>query len=173
MLVRDVRDNSAALDDYLYDKDLNPTLIPRTTVWQNMRDFWTNTSDHLSHLRYVLANDEDIAIRQSSDSARDAYADDFVSSSGSAAPSASDIGSAASSVSDLKSAFSSSASGRDAFNGFTGSSSDDRWGWFSQDCLDSLDTSSSSGRRYLKSSSGGFTNFSSEYYNEVMNYVTP
>ena len=165
LLVRDVRDNNAALDDYLYDSDLNPTLIPRTTVWQNMRDFWTNISDHLAHLRYVLANDEDIQLRQQTVDQQTAYKTNFTASGASGRLSGSDIADTAAAGSELKSAFTSSASSRDAFNGFS-AGTDGRWNWFSTEILNSLDTTTNN-----RKSNENLTNFLGDYYNEVIRYA--
>lgn len=63
-IIRDVRDNNAALSDYTYDTDLNPTMLPRTGMWANLRQIGSNLSMHLARLDYVLASDDEIAARE-------------------------------------------------------------------------------------------------------------
>ena len=157
LLVRDVRDNDAALDDYLYDKDLTASLLPRTTIWQNMRDFWSNTSFHLSRLAFVLANDDDIEAREASSSVRQAYTNDFLKPSGSASASASDFGTLASGSSSVSDSFHSSYGASDAL-GSLSDHGDGRWDWFSQITMDNLNSSGNRSSSMLKSNRG-YTNF--------------
>lgn len=164
LLVRDVRDNDAALDDYLYDSQLNATLIPRTTIWQNMRDFWTNTSDHLAHLRYVLANDDDISLRQTQHDNMATVTSDFTSGDVSVTPAK--LGGLKSVGSALTGGFSSSASVSDGLS-VLGSDSD-AWDWFTDENAQAFD--SVSGSRNLRMFRFG-TCYLDKYYMDVMPYV--
>lgn len=128
-----------------------------------------NISGAVGRLAFVLANDQDIALRNNTADQVSAFTSNFTSSGSSTKVSAGDIGTMASGVAELKSGFSSSANASDAFRGFSTSGQDERWNWFSQDILNSLDTTSSNNRS-LKSNND-FTNFTSQYYNEVMKYA--
>lgn len=128
-----------------------------------------NISTAVGRLAFVLANDQDITLRNNTADQVSALTTNFTSSGSPSKVSAGDIGTMASGAAELKSGFSSSANASDAFRGFSTSGQDERWNWFSQDILNSLDTTSSNNRS-LKSNND-FTNFSSEYYNEVMRYA--
>lgn len=166
LLVRDVRDNNAALDDYLYDSSLTATLIPRTTIWQNMRDFWTNTSYHLSRLAFVLANDDEIAARQAAAANTAAAVSNVISSSGSGSAKPSDI----SGIADLKSSVSDSVStGVNVNSIFTETGSGGHaWDWFTQGIQDELSAPSRrSNVRFNSKSSGSDTPMLDAYYHDL------
>lgn len=128
-----------------------------------------NVTSSLGRLAYVLANDQDITLHNNTADQVSALTSSFTSSGSPSKVSASDISTMASGAAELKSGFSSSANASDAFRGFSTSGQDERWNWFSIDILNSLDTTGSNNRS-LKSNNN-FTNFSSEYYNEVMRYA--
>lgn len=134
-----------------------------------LKQFGTNITASLGRLAFVLANDQDIALRNNTVDQVTAFTSNFTSSGSPSRVSAGDIGTIASGVADLKSGFSSSANASDAFRGFSTSGQDERWNWFSQEILNSLDTTGSNNRS-LKSNNN-FTNFTSKYYNEVVKYA--
>lgn len=152
--------SSFTLTDYAN----NTSTVSPHSMYDYLTMFGANISQSLGRLAFVLANDEDIALRQQTQDQQNAYKTNFTASGASARMSTSDIGTASDSVSELKSAFTSSASARDAFNGFS-SGTDGRWNWFSTEILNSLDTTTNNRKSY------NLTNFLDDYYNEVLRYA--
>lgn len=149
----------------IYDSSHTASSVSPISIYDWLRILGTNLSDNLSRLAYVLANDEDIQLRQQTLDQQNAYKTNFTASGAAGRMSGSDIADTAAAGSELKSAFSSSASGRDAFNGFS-QGSDGRWDWFSTDILNSLDTTTNN-----RKSNDNLTNFLDDYYNEVIKYA--
>lgn len=150
--------------DYNNQKLANTSYFSLTTYFKLLGQ---TMSQSIGRLAFVLANDQDIAIRDNTSSQASTLNSTFFSSSGSGKVNNSnfqDLGFASSSI---KTGFASSANARDAFNGFSTSGSDGRWDWFSQNILDSLDTTTN----YSKSTKSSFTNFVDVYYNEVISYA--
>lgn len=133
------------------------------------KQFGSNITASLGRLAFVLANDQDIALRNNTADQVSALTTNFTGSGSPSKITAGDIGTMASGAAELKSGFSSSANASDAFRGFSTSGQDDRWNWFSQDILNSLDTTGNNNRS-LKSNND-FTNFTLDYYNEVIRYA--
>lgn len=100
-----------------------------------------NIQTDTRQLADVLANATDAAIRADQEARVAELNDGFLSSSGSASMSTSDIGSAKDSVSNLKNSLSGGASASSLWDVLTSGSS--AWGWFSQATANDLDTSGS------------------------------
>lgn len=149
----------------LYDYDNTANTVTPNSLY----DFIRMSNEYITHslgrLAFVLANDEDIALRQQTLDQQTAYKTNFTASGASGRMSGSDIADTAAAGSELKSAFTSSASGRDAFNGFS-AGTDGRWDWFSTEILNSLDTTINN-----RKSNDNLTNFLEDYYNEVIKYA--
>lgn len=149
----------------IYDSSHTALNVSPTSIYDWLRRLGNNLSDNVSRLAFVLANDEDIALRQQTEDQQTAYKTNFTVSGAAGRMSGSDIADTAAAGSEIKSAFTSSASGRDAFNGFS-ADTDGRWDWFSIEILNSLDTTTNN-----RKSNDDLTNFLGDYYNEVIRYV--
>ena len=125
---------------YLYKPDLTTTALGTSgnSFWYDFRRFASNISQHLARLDYVLASDDEISARSEASSNQEAFVDEYISSSGSASVSVSNLGDMASLTGDMKDALSSNVSASSAFTAFSDNS--DAWLWFSQTVADSLDT---------------------------------
>ena len=124
----------------LYNPDLTTYSLGTSgnSLWYDFRRFASNVSQHLARLDYVLASDDEISARSEASSNQEAFVDDYISSSGSASVSVSNLGDMASLTGDMKDALSSNVSASSAFTAFSDNS--DAWLWFSQTVADSLDT---------------------------------
>ena len=115
----------------------------------------------VARLAYVLANDQEIEARDAAAQNQQAVVDDFIDSSGSGSASVSDFGEMASASGSVQQNFNtgySSTSIWDVFN-------QDHYGWFSQECASSLDTTGSSTRRSAPAYS---TPLLDAYYEEIL-----
>ena len=130
---------------------------------QGLYRYLAFTQRDVARLAYVFANDEELEARQLAQANQEQIIDDFIDPNGSGSVSASDFSSMAGASDSVK----------DNFN--TGYSSSNIWdifnsvhyGWFSQECADSLDTTVSN-TRTLNSSSGYDTPLLDSYYEQIL-----
>lgn len=119
------------------DKDLNATVLPRTSLWYDIRTLGVNLNNIVARLGYVLASDEDIEARTAAQAQQSAAVDDFIDSSGSASVSLSDLGDIADMSSGLKDYFDVDVSPGLVFDSIGGNNGS-VWHWFSAETRQSL-----------------------------------
>lgn len=122
-----------------FDDNLNPSItsVRYTNVLQAMADGFSRIQNPLSQLQAVLANDDDLKLRQETQPQVDAVTDSFLGNS-SAAPSTDDIGDVAGVSGSISGMFDSGVSSSDFFSSVTSS---DSYSFFSQEVANDLDSS--------------------------------
>lgn len=148
----------------LYNIDLTTTNADKLSLWRTIFQYGENTSMFLSRLGYVLASDDEIAARQAASANQDVAVDEFISSSGSASASTTDLGDMASGSSAIKNALSSNADIDDALGIFNGDTS--IWDWFTTETKNSFDNVS-----VQRSSVDNYTHYVDNFYSEVLHGI--
>lgn len=136
-------DRSTTFSSYLFDAQLNRS--EQTTTVTNILDAlgWIGSEIQkpLSQLQAVLADDDDLRLKQETQEYVDAVTDDFTGS-GSAAPSTDDIGDMAGISADFSGMFDSGVGAGDLMGAING---EDTYSFFSQETSDALDTTGNAG----------------------------
>lgn len=146
---------------YLYDKDHNQTSISPSSMYDYMRRIGNNLSDNISRLAYVLANDDDIALRQQNADNVTSFKNNL---SGNNGLSPTKIVNAKNIGSDITSGMSSNASISDGTAILSGDSN--AWAWFTSDTANALDSVSN-----MRKSENIEYYYLTQYENELNRYV--
>lgn len=136
---RDMLQGVSASSHSYYDKDLNSISLGRNSLWFDLRTLGSNINNIVARLGFVLANDEDIEARQAAAATTEAAIDDYISGSGNASVSASDLGDLASFTHSVTNMSGMGLVGPDEITDTLNSSSP--WVWFTNDTLYALEPS--------------------------------
>lgn len=128
---------------YTFDNALNrgASSVTYTNLLQAIVDIGARLQRPLSQLQAVLANDDDLRLRQDTQDQVDSVTDNFTGGGG-AAPSLGDIGNMADVSSDFSGMFDSGVGAGDLMGAVNGA---DTYSFFSQEVSDSLDTTGRAG----------------------------
>lgn len=140
----------------------NSTFNPTSSI-DGIYKYLSSIQAPVARLSYVLASDADIEAREYATANQNAVVDNFIDSNGSGSVSPSDFSSMAGASDSVKDNFNTGYSSSNVWDIFNS----DHYGWFSQECADSLDTTSSN-TRCLKSSSGYDTPLLDSYYEQIL-----
>lgn len=150
---------------HLTDYNNSVVSVPKHSLYDYFRLFGMTVSDSLGRLAFVLANDDDIALRQTQHDNMQTVKNDFTSGDVSVTPAK--LGGLKSVGSALTDGLASSASVSDGLS-VLGSGSD-AWEWFTVENAQSFDSVSES-RNSLRLMKSG-SSYLDQYYKDVMPYV--
>lgn len=149
---------------HLTDYNNSVVSVPKHSLYDYFRLFGMTVSDSLGRLAYVLANDDDIALRQTQHDNMSTVTSDFTSGDVSVTPAK--LGGLKSVGSALTEGLSTSASVSDGLS-VLGSGSD-AWDWFSDENAQAFDSVST--RSMIRIQRGSSASYLDQYYKDVMSY---